>query len=398
MASPAPARSAAVAGFRHVTPAFRLAGGDAALSTLDRDLDRLAVRRVVVVTSSSMVREAQGLSRVEATVGSRMAGRFADVRPHSPLDAVNSAVGALRESEADGVVVVGGGSAVVTARAAVILHGEDKDVRELCTRRDDAGRLVSPRLRAPKIPVWVVPSTPTTAYAKAGAAVRDEETGERLALFDPAARAQGVFIDPGVAATAPADLMRSASLNALAMTVESLLANDRNPLADAPLIHAATLITECLPRMLADDDVDARVRLMAAALLCGQGTDAVGGGLAQALAHAVGPRSAVANGVVEAILLPHAVRFSDVSSDERLRRLVAAVGSHGSGSQSATTIATQVESLLTSWEVPLRLRDVGVGHDVLDDAASHAMQDWAITQVPRPVQHADVARILQQAW
>ena len=68
------------------------------------------------------------------------------------------------------MVAVGGGSSVVTARAATILLGEGRDVRELCTRREADGRLVSPKLAAPKLPQWVVPSSPTTAYAKAGAA------------------------------------------------------------------------------------------------------------------------------------------------------------------------------------------------------------------------------------
>jgi alcohol dehydrogenase class IV len=57
----------------------------------------------------------------------------------------------------------------------------------------------------------VVPSSPTTAYAKAGAAVRDPETGERLALYDPKARAQGVVLDPVMALTAPARLSWSAA-------------------------------------------------------------------------------------------------------------------------------------------------------------------------------------------
>ena len=49
---------------------------------------------------------------------------------------------------------------------------------------------------------------------------------------------------------------------------------------------------------------------MLAALLCGQGSDYVGGGLAQALSYAAGPRSSVANGVVEALLVPHTMRFT----------------------------------------------------------------------------------------
>ena len=88
----------------------------------------------------------------------------------------------LERLGADGVVAVGGGSAVVSARASAILLAERKDVRELCTRRAADGRLTSPKLLAPKLPQWVVATTPSTAYAKAGSAVRDPVAGERLAI------------------------------------------------------------------------------------------------------------------------------------------------------------------------------------------------------------------------
>ena len=57
-------------------------------------------------------------------------------------------------------------------------------------------KLHSPKLLAPKLPQFIVPTTPTTAMVKAGSAVFDPATGERLALFDPKTRAHAIFIDP----------------------------------------------------------------------------------------------------------------------------------------------------------------------------------------------------------
>jgi alcohol dehydrogenase class IV len=397
--APGETRSGSMAGFRHVTPAFRTFAGPEALASLGRELDRLAAHGVVVITSASMVSQSVALNSVETAIGSRLVGRFAGVKPHSPLPAVMDCVAALREAAADAVVVVGGGSAVVTARAAVIVHGENEDVRRLCTRRDGSGRLVSPRLAQPKLPAWVVPSTPTTAYAKAGAAVCEPETGERLALFDPAARAQGVFFDPAVAGTAPTSLVKSSILNAFAMAIESVQANDGDPMADAPLTHALTLIRESMPQLLDESEPDlARQRLLTAALLCGQGTDFAGGGLAQTLAHAVGPRSRTANGIVEAILLPHAIEFNNIQSPERLRRIAWALGDYLPDAPSAASLKRTVEAMLGEWQVPLRLREVGVDRSALAEAAKHAMDDWAITQVPRRVELADVMQLLESAW
>jgi alcohol dehydrogenase class IV len=208
-----------------------------------------------------------------------------------------------------------------------------------------------------------------------------------------------VFFDPLAASTAPAGLVQASSLNAFAMAVESLQANSHDPIADALLTHTLTLVNENLPAALRDpEDQDARLRLMTAALLAGQGTDAVGGGLAQALAHSIGPRSRAGNGVVEAILLPHTIRFNDVRDPVRLQRIAASLGARGLDDHSSAAVADLVAERLADFQLTSRLRDIVDGRSDLDEAADHAMHDWAITQVPRPVALADVHQLLDAAW
>ena len=77
-----------------------------------------------------------------------------------------------------------------------------------------------------------------------------------------------------------------------------------DPLADALLAHAVRTVVTWLPRVSTEPDQAApRLQLMLAAVMSGQGSDHTGGGLAQALSHAIGPRSSAPNGVVEALLL-----------------------------------------------------------------------------------------------
>ena len=386
--------------FRHVTPAYRTFCGEKALDALPGELDRLRCSRAVVVGGSWLVDRPDALSAIESALGRRMAGRFDDVEEHSPIPAVEKARRMLDETRADAVIAVGGGSSIVTARAASILLAEGRDVRELCTRRGADGRLISPKLVAPKIPNWVVPSTPITAYAKAGSAVRDPGTGERLALFDPKTRAQGVFLDPRVALTAPAGLTSAAALNAFSMAVECLEAGVDDPLADALLIHALRMLAEWLPRLQGQpDDPEVRLRLMLAALLCGQGSDYVGGGLAQALSHAAGPRSSVSNGVVEALLLPHTMRFNVPVTGPRLGLVADALdpAPNAEGAPHERAVAA-VERTLAALAVPRRLRDVGVAQEALDDIVEAALDDWSITRVPRTVRRDDVVQLLKSAW
>lgn len=383
-------------GLRHVTPAFRtLAGGDA-LRRFVQELDRGGLERAVIITVEPVFANEEASQRLREALGDRLVGVFDGVVEHSPLPAVLEARDFLADHRADVVVAVGGGSAVVTARAASILLAENKDIRELCTQRGADGVLTSPRLSAPKLPQWVIPSTPTSAYAKAGAAVRDPETGERLALFDPKIRAQGIVADPVIAGTAPVGLMRSASLNVLSMAVEGLLARTQDPLADALLAQALRSVALWLPRLLAEPDAtEPRLQLMLAALMSGQGSDFTGGGLAQALSHAIGPRSSAANGTVEALLIPHAARFvADVVKDRfDLVGDVLRVPN-----PTTDTVIAAVEELLVSFGVPTRLRDVGVTEEALIESADHAMDDWAITASPRVPSRDEIVDLLTAAW
>jgi alcohol dehydrogenase class IV len=386
--------------FRHVTPAFRVYCGEDALASLQREAARHRTQRVVVLCGGSIRREAHALERVTDALGDLLVGIFDDVQQHSPLPTVLAAAGMLLDSEADGIVAVGGGSAVVTARAASIVLAEQRDVRELCTRRDDNGRLVSPRLDAHKIPQWVVPSTPTTAYAKAGSAVRDPDTGERLAMYDPKTRTKALFIDPAMANTAPVGLASASALNALSMAVEGLQAATDDVLAHALLAQALKTLVSGLPALRQNPhEAGPRMQLMLGALLSGQGSDHVGGGLAQALSHAAGPRSSASNGTVEAMLLPHAVRFNAPVTGGRLDSIIEALGQavplHGSPAERVTA---GIDRLLRDLDVPSRLRDVDIPEEALDEIVEHALDDWAITRVPRPVDRPSLRGLLSQAW
>src|SRR5207247_7530662 len=103
----------------------------------------------------------------------------------------------------------------------------------------------------------------TTSYANAGSSVRDPKTVERLALYDPKARAQGVVLDPVMALTAPPRLSWSAALNIFSMAVEGLQSRRIDPLADAMLAHALRMVVTWLPRVAKEPDHAApRLQLM----------------------------------------------------------------------------------------------------------------------------------------
>ena len=386
--------------FQHATPAFRTFCGADALAALPQELDRLGAHRVVVLCDAALLRYTGVQNRLESILGKRLAARFDDVRQHSPLGSVEAARWTLEAARADAVIALGGGSVIVTARAANILLAERCDVRELCTRREPDGRLTSPKLLAPKLPQWVIPNAPITDYATAGSAVLDPVTGKRLAILDPKARAQGVIFDAEVALTAPAPLVQSSALNSFAMAIEGLQADVDDPLAEALLTHALCMLATWIPRLGGNPDgAEPRLRLMTAALLCGQGSEYVGGGLAQALSHAAGPLSSTSNGVVKAMLLPQTMRFNEPVAGTRLARVADALDpGRRSAARPAERAIAAVERVLEEAGIPARLRDVGVAETALPGVAERTLDDWTMTSVPRRANCDDLLDLLKAAW
>jgi alcohol dehydrogenase len=392
--------SSASLSFQYVAPELRFYCGQDSLTALVRELKRNGCRRAVVVCGRS-VSASKPMELLRSTMGTVLAGECNTVRSNSPLSAVEETARTLTELSADAVIAIGGGSAAVTARAASILLAEKRPAHELCTRRLPSGEFESPRLNAAKLAQFVVPTTPSTAFVKVGSAVHDSH-GRRLALFDPKTRAKALFLHPEFLGTAPPELVQSASLNTLSTAIEALQSPKCDPFSEAMLMHSLRLISRQLHRLSADD-IRARESLVIAAVLCGRGTEQSGGGLASVLAHAIGHRSNAANGLVNAIVLPHTVRFNAQEIVDSSARIVEGLGAaFGAGRASPVEpeeVVAVLEALLAKLPIPRRLRDIGVAPEDLGPIAQAAMSDWFIGRNPRRVSsERDVLAILEGAW
>jgi alcohol dehydrogenase class IV len=222
--------------------------GPGALENLRPELARAGAARPLLVCGRSVQAHPRLLPRVIDALQGSIAGVFADVRSHTPLASVEAAGTALDELRADSVIVVGGGSALVTARAACILQGERRSIDDLATRVNAAGEVVSPRLTRPKLPIIAVPTTPTTAVGKAGTAVTSPGRPGRLAMFDPKTRSRTILLEPEFLASSPPGLVRDGVLNAFVMAVEGLATGRSNVFSDALLVHAIRRLAMLRPR------------------------------------------------------------------------------------------------------------------------------------------------------
>ena len=385
---------------QHVEPPLRLYQGADCLRFLTRELERAGSRRAVVVCGGTMSRDARLMELVRSATGERLAGVYPGVKAHSPAPAVVEAAAELRRLEADAVIAIGGGSAVVTARAASILLAEAGDLASLSTSRDAKGELRSPKLLAPKLPQFVIATTPNTAMTRVGSAVLDLVAGERRALFDPKTRAQALFIHPDFALSAPRELAVNAALNTFAFAVEGLMSRADDPLADAQLIHGLRLLQHAICAPDLEGSAELRGELLMAAVLCGQGSNATGAGLVTTLGHAIGTRHHMDNGIAMSIVLPHALRFNADEIRLDLIKIAHALDLRSTEDKALlATVIGEVSTIFKRLGIPRRLRDAGVSRESLPGIAQASMNDWFLRGNPRKVEDVlQLLGVLEDAW
>ncbi|NQW23634.1 MAG: iron-containing alcohol dehydrogenase [SAR202 cluster bacterium] len=382
--------------FRFVGYPVRVHAGPDAISKLSEEVDRVRAQRVLVVCGRSVATKTNLVDRVKEALGDRMAGVFDGGETGSPLTSVLAGVAVARDLNADGIVALGGGSAVVTARGITILLAEQGTAQELCTQYPEGKPPVSPRLMAPKVPNFVVLTTATTAVTRAGTALIDPESGHRLELFDPKTRPAAVIWDDQALLTASPWLCLNATASCFTGVAAALQRTGLNPLAESDLLEALRLLKDNLPLVNSQPgDPAVRVNLCAAAFLYNRATDAGAGGSAlgvvTALAHSLDTRyPECGHGDAYSILTAPGMRFNAEANAVGQARFAQAMGVRENGmddSQAAAVAADAIERLFLSLDLPVRLNQVGVTEDGIDQIAQDAMSDFGLHRNVRKIQN-----------
>ncbi|WP_235915546.1 maleylacetate reductase [Puerhibacterium puerhi] len=330
--------------------------GRGALREVPAQVDRLGARRVLVVAAPSAKATADDLAEA---LGERCAAVFDQPRQHAPVEVTAAALALGRAHDADGVVTLGGGSAVGLGKALVARTG------------------------------WPHVAVPTT-YAGTEVSPVLEETTDGLDAVrrDPALVPDTVVYDPLVTLTMPRGLTLTSALHALAHAVEALYDADGTPVTRAYAIEAAEGILNALPVVLDDPgDVVARERLQGAAWLAGLCQAYGRMGLHHQLAHALADAFDLPHAELHALLLPHVMAFNLRAAPDAAARLARVCGG---------SAVAEVAQLVRSHEGPTALSELGVPAAGLRTVAEAVAADPAPN--PRPLDAEAVLRLLEEAW
>jgi maleylacetate reductase len=288
-----------------------------------------------------------------------VARTFTGVRRHSPAETVAAAEEAAED--ADGLVALGGGSAIDTAKSVSA---------------------------ATELPLVSIPTTYSGAEWTPFYGVRDEQV--RTKAGGGGAHPVGIVYEPELTYDLPPAETGGTALNALAHCAEALYVEGRNPEADAEALAGARLISGSLPLVLADGHFEqGRRELLEGAMHAGAALAGAGLGLGHAMAQALGGRFGISHGAANALCLPPALRFNQPVAAAEIERFGHALGRDDS--------VARMEELARLAGFTL-LRHLGVPREELPIVAEAAAKRGGAKANPRPASRVEILELFESVW
>lgn len=343
----------------------KLIYGRSAGEVLVEDSDHSGWHRAFVVTSRS-VGEMPFLHGVVAALGGRIAGLYAGITAHSPVEAVLEGSKMAREAGADLMIAVGGGSVVDATKVmqACIWHDLRAEADLDDYRERPAAQSTPPALR-----MVAVPTTLSAAEFTPIAGITDPRRGIKHIFAAPYLVPRLVILDPEATLCTPERLFLATGLRAVDHCVETLCSASPTPYGDAMAREGLRLLTSGLRATRIDPtDLAARLQCQLGAWIAISGpVSGVPAGASHAIGRVLGAACDVPHGETSCVLLPGALTWN-ASYDDGAQAVVASV--MGSPSLSA---AETVRALVAELGLPGSLAAVGVGPERYDEIAEKSL-------------------------
>ena len=388
-------------------PATLRYGPDAARS-LDTELDARADDRALVVCGATVGETPAVMDPVREGLGDRLAGVFAETTPAKRLGTAYDGLERFRDTDADCLVAVGGGSSLDVAKIISILAATDRDPAAVGQAFVDSGTIAVPEAELP--PIVAVPTTLAGADLSIVAGVTaapdtcpvDEPTSGGVG--DPKLMPEAVCYDPELIATTPRSVLTASAMNGFDKGIETLYAATATPITDATASRGLGRLTDGLLALgNGTDDPWVYQSLTRGIMLVQYGISRADGttlSLIHAFGHGLTRTYEVQQGAAHGVIAPHALSYLFEQVDGR-RSLLADALDVGTADDSAAAVVDRVRNVVTALGLPTRLRDVdGPTREEFPEVANAVLQDSFMMNAPsglEPTQE-DIIGVLEAAW
>lgn len=247
---------------------------------------------------------------------------YSDIKPNPTIENVQSGVEVYKECGADGIVAIGGGSSMDTAKAIGIIvnNPEFADVRSL--------EGVAPT-KCKSVPIIAVPTTAgTAAEVTINYVITDSEKNRKMVCVDVHDIPVVAVVDPDMMSTMPKGLTAATGMDALTHAIEGYITKGAWELSDMFHLKAIEVISRSL-RDAVDNTKEGREGMALGQYIAGMGFSNVGLGIVHSMAHPLGALYDTPHGVANAIILPTVMEYNAPATGDKYKYIAKAMGVDG---------------------------------------------------------------------
>jgi len=345
----------------------------------------------LIVTDPGLV-DLPPVAAVRAAVADAGLGSavFSDLRPNPVGRDIDAGVAAFRAGGHDGVIAVGGGSALDVGKVIAFHAGQTRplwdfeDIGDWWTRADPDSIA----------PVIAIPTTAGTGseVGRAGVVI-DESTHRKVIVFHPKMLPVTVIADPELTIGLPRVLTVGTGLDALSHSLEAICSPGHHPMSHGIGMEGCRLVFAHLPSAAANPtDLEARSQMLTAAAM-GAVAFQKGLGAMHALAHPIGAHFDTHHGMTNAVVMPYVLIANRSAIESTIERL----GAYTGLGHTFDDVLAHIVQLRADLDVPNTLVELGVDPDAVDTIATAAVHDPSAGTNPITVDHDFAAAVFAAA-
>ncbi len=304
---------------------------------------------------------------------------YSNVKANPTIENVQTGVAAFKDSGADYIVAIGGGSAMDTAKAIGIIveNPEFADVRSL--------EGVAPT-KNKAVPTIAIPTTAgTAAEVTINYVITDVEKNRKFVCVDTHDIPVVAIIDPDMMSSMPKGLTAATGMDALTHAIEGFITKAAWDMTDMFHLKAIEIISQNL-RGAVENTHEGREGMALGQYIAGMGFSNVGLGIVHSMAHPLGAVYDTPHGVANAIILPTVMEYNAEATGDKYKYIAAAMGVRGTESMTVEeyrkAAVDAVKKLSADVGIPADLKEI-VKEEDLDFLAESAYADACRPGNPR---------------
>ena len=239
---------------------------------------------------------------------------YSDIKPNPTIENVQNGVAAYKESEADCIIAIGGGSSMDTAKAIGIIveNPEFADVRSL--------EGVAPTKKHAVFTIAVPTTAGPAAEVTINYVITDVEKKRKFVCVDTNDIPEVAVVDPDMMSSMPKGLTAATGMDALTHAIEGYITRGACTISDMFHLEAIRLISANL-RGAVQNTPEGREGMALGQYIAGMGFSNVGLGIVHSMAHGLSALYVTPHGVACAILLPVGLEYNKPVAGKRYRAI-----------------------------------------------------------------------------